>query len=180
MDNFAKRFTDGELVSADSTHLPDSLKYFTKVNRRTVYGGGGIMPDVFVGADTSNYSDYYRDLIRKNVFNTFILEYIDKNRNRLKEGYPSFELFMSKFQFSKEEINAFISEGEKAGVKLKQKDYDISKGEIFKVLKALVANYIWQTTEYFRIANEGDVVIEKALKVLSDEKTYRKILGYKQ
>ena len=179
MDNFAKRYTDGEMMSADSTHFPDSLKYYTKVNHRVVYGGGGIMPDVFVAADTSNYSDYYRDLVRKNVFNTYILEYTDKNRNKIKSNYPSFESFKAGFQFSSDEIDSFIKEGEKAGVKFSQKNYDISKDEILKILKALAANYIWQTTEYFRIINEGDPALEKAIKVVSDEKTYKRILGNK-
>ena len=179
MANFAKRFTDGELMSADSVHFPDSLKYFTKVNRRVVYGGGGIMPDVFVAADTTNYSDYYRDLIRKGVFNSFILEYVDKNRAKIKSAYPSFYDFRERFTFSDEEVNLFIKDGEKAGVKFKEKDFAVSKNEILKILKALVVNDVWQTTEYFRIINEGDPVIEKALKVLGDDKGYKKILGYK-
>jgi carboxyl-terminal processing protease len=179
MANFAKRFTDGEMMSADSIHFPDSLKYFTKVNHRVVYGGGGIMPDVFVAADTSNYSDYYRDLIRKGVFNSFILEYVDKNRARIKSTYPSFEDFKKNYEFSNEEVNLFIKDAEKAGVKFKEKDFAISKVEIMKVLKALVASDVWQTTEYFRIINEGDPVIEKALKVLGDDTGYKKILGYK-
>ena len=65
MENFYKRFTDGELMSADSIHFPDSLKYKTLVNKRIVYGGGGIMPDVFVSADTSSNSALLQEALQK-------------------------------------------------------------------------------------------------------------------
>lgn len=179
MANFANRFKDGEMMNADSIHFPDSLKYYTNINRRTVYGGGGIMPDVFVAADTSNYSDYYRDLVRKGVFNSFTLEFTDKNRTKISTAYKKFEDFKDKFEFSADEIKLFIKTGEDAGVKYNEKQFAISKVELLKILKALVANDIWQSTEYYRILNEGDVVIEKALKVLSDKAGYNKILGFK-
>jgi carboxyl-terminal processing protease len=177
MANFVKRFSDGELMHADSTHFPDSLKYKTLINHRVVYGGGGIMPDVFVAADTSDYSDYYRDLIRKNVFQSYSLEYTDKNRTKIKSDYPKFADFKSKFTFTPEEEKAFIKSGEDAGVKFNEKGYAVSKSEILKVLKGLVANGIWQTSEYFEIVNQGDPVITKALNVLSNDKTYNKLLG---
>jgi carboxyl-terminal processing protease len=176
--NFEKRFTDGEMMHADTTRLPDSLKFNTNINHRKVYGGGGIMPDVFVPADTSNYSDYYRDLGRRTVYQTFTLEYVDKNRARLKSNYPKFEDFRKRFEFSPEEIKAFIKAGEDAGVKFNEKEYAISKPVILKILKALVANNIWQTSEYFQIINEGDEAISGALKVLADDKGYNRILGY--
>jgi carboxyl-terminal processing protease len=178
MANFYKRYSDGELMSADSTHFRDSLKFNTNINHRKVYGGGGIMPDIFVPADTSDYSDYYRDLVRKNVFNSFILEYADKNRAKIKSSYPKFDDFKNKFEFTTDEVNSFTKAGEDAGVKFNEKQFSVSKAEILKILKGLVANDIWQTTEYFRIVNEGDVVIAKALKVLGDDKAYNKVLGY--
>jgi carboxyl-terminal processing protease len=177
MANFAKRYSDGEMMHADSTHFPDSLKYKTNINHRLVYGGGGIMPDVFVPADTSGYSDYYRDLIRKGVFNSFILEYTDKNRTRIKSAYPLFDEFRKKFEFSTEEVNSFIKTAADAGVKFNEKEYAVSKHDILKALKSLVAGDIWQSTEYYRLMNEGDVVIAKALKVLGDESGYNKLLG---
>ncbi|MCX6262158.1 MAG: S41 family peptidase, partial [Bacteroidia bacterium] len=90
-ENFYKRYTDGELMTADSIHFPDSLKFKTLVNKRTVYGGGGIMPDLFIPADTSNYTDYYRSVFRKNIINSFTLEYSDKNRKKLTSEYKTFE-----------------------------------------------------------------------------------------
>jgi hypothetical protein len=69
--------------------------------------------------------------------------------------------------------------GEDAGAKYNEKQFAISKDEILKILKAQVAGYIWQTTEFYRIINEGDKVIERAVKVLSDKEGYNKILGFK-
>ena len=178
VENFFKRYSDGEMMSADSTHFPDSLKFSTKINHRTVYGGGGIMPDIFVAADTSNYSDYYRNLVRKGVFNTFTLEYADKNRNRIKTLFPKFDDFQKKFEFTADELKSFIKVGEDAGVKFNEQGYSVSKDEMLRILKAQIAGNIWNTTEFFRIINEDDVVIAKALKVLADEKAYYKILGY--
>ena len=100
MENFYKRFTDGEMMSADSTHFPDSLKYKTLINKRTVYGGGGIMPDVFVAIDTSYNSAYFRKLAGKNILNSFALEYFDKNRTSLTGSYKTFDDFNRKFSYS--------------------------------------------------------------------------------
>ncbi len=75
------RYMNGEMAHKDSIHFPDSLKYYTLKNTRLVYGGGGIMPDYFVSIDTSYYSDYYRQLIRKGLLNRFVLQYVDTRRN---------------------------------------------------------------------------------------------------
>jgi carboxyl-terminal processing protease len=178
LENFYKRYTDGELITADSTHFPDSLKFRTLVNKRTVYGGGGIMPDMFIPADTSKYSDYYRGLVRKGVVNSFTLEYSDKNRKKLASEYKTFEDFKKRFSFSPDEIAAFIKKGEDSGVKYNEQQFAISKGEVLNVMKALIASNMWQINEYFRILNEDDVVIQKALQVVSDKVAYNTILGY--
>ncbi len=179
VENFYKRFSTGEMVSADSVHFPDSLKYKTLINKRTVYGGGGIMPDIFVAADTAHYSDYYRNLVRKGIMNLFVLEYADKNRARINDEFRSFEDFKARFQFTPEEVQSFIDKGEKEGVKYNEDQFRISESEMLMVLKALVANNIWQTNEYYRIINEEDNVIRRALEIISNRDTYNSILGYK-
>jgi carboxyl-terminal processing protease len=178
VENFYKRYSAGEMISADSVHFPDSLKFATLINKRVVYGGGGIMPDVFVPADTSNYTDYYRTLVRRNVFNTFVLEYSDRNRDKIKSEYKTFDDFKARYQLSEQEIGAFIKKGEDSGVKFNESQFKKSENEMRIVLKALVANNIWQTNEYFRIINDRDAVIESALKVIRDRDQYNRILGY--
>lgn len=114
--DFAKRYNNGELSNADKIHFPDSLKYYTN-NKRVVYGGGGIMPDIFIPMDTSKISDYYVDLRRKNVFNDYIMDYVDKNRESLKQKYPDFKKFQSEFMLDDAFMNDFAKTAEKSGVK---------------------------------------------------------------
>jgi len=177
MENFYKRFTDGELLSADSVHYKDSLKYKTLVNKRTVYGGGGIMPDIFVSVDTTYNSPYFNQLYARNVLNTFTLDYYDKNRDALNAKYRTFEDFKNKFLFTPEDIKEFISKGEDEGVKYNEEQFNKSKDEILLILKGLVATNIWQTNEYFEIVNQDDKVIKRALNIISDKKMYNHILG---
>jgi carboxyl-terminal processing protease len=179
MENFVKRFTDGELISADSTHFPDSLKYKTLVNSRVVYGGGGIMPDVFVSVDTSYNTPYFSRLYAKNVLNTFALEYYDKNRSVMNSQYKIFGEFKQNFEFSADDIKTLIAKGEAEGVKYDDEQFNKSKEEMLLVLKGLVATNLWQTSEYFQIINQNDKVIANALKVISDKKSYNAILGNK-
>jgi carboxyl-terminal processing protease len=178
MENFFKRYTDGELLSADSTHFPDSLKYKTLVNKRVVYGGGGIMPDVFVSVDTSYNTPYLNKLFAKNVLNSFTLDYYDRNRTLLNSKYKLFGDFKNDFQFTDDDIKSLIAKGETEGIKFNEEQFNKSKDEMMLILKGLVATNLWQTSEYFQIINQNDKVIDKALKVISDKKTYNSLLGY--
>jgi len=164
-------------MSADSIHFPDSLKFKTLISQRTVYGGGGIMPDIFVPADTSHYSDYYRNLVRRGVLNSFALEYSDGNRDKLSAEYKTFADFRKKFSFTTDEIASFIRKAEEAGVKYNDEQFQKSKEEILIVLKGLLASNRWQTNAYYQIINENDKVIEKALEAVSDDSVYNRVLG---
>ena len=134
------------------------------------------MPDVFMAADTANYSDYYRSLVRRDVFRSFVLEYTDRNRAKITSRYTSFDEFKEGFQFTSAEVNEFIKKGEELGVKYVENQFNRSKEEMLLILKALVASNIWQVNEYYRIINEKDPVIDKALEVISDAGTYNRIL----
>lgn len=92
MGDYAKRYRHGEMVYADSISFPDSLKYYTD-NGRAVYGGGGIMPDIFVPMDTSRASDYHINLRSKNLFNEFSINWTENNREEILKKYPSYEDF---------------------------------------------------------------------------------------
>ena len=177
MENFYKRYTDGELMSADSIRLPDSLKYKTLINKRIVYGGGGIMPDVFVSRDTSYISPYFNKLFAKNVLTTFTLDYYDKNRSLLNSKYKSFNDFKAEFEFTPDEIKSFIAKGETDGVKFNEDQFNKSKAEILLILKGYVASNMWQTNEFYQILNENDKVIDKALQIISDKKNYNSLIG---
>lgn len=176
--DFYKRYTGGEMMNSDSIHFPDSLKYETLVNKRTVYGGGGIMPDLFVSADTSGYSLYYRNLVRRGIINSFALEYYDRNREKLNSEFKNFDHFEKKFEFSPEEVTNLTDKAEKEGIKYNEQQFKTSKNQILTVLKALIASNIWQTNEYYRILNKDDTVIAKALNAITGKSEYQRILGY--
>jgi carboxyl-terminal processing protease len=101
-----KRYNAGELTHADSIHFPDSLKYYTAGNR-VVYGGGGIMPDIFVPMDTVKVSNYYWKLFRNNIFNQFVLSYLAQEKTNLLKQYPTFDSFNNDFHVSQDLRNDF-------------------------------------------------------------------------
>lgn len=179
MLDFLKRYSNGELIAADSIHFPDSLKTTTLTNKRVVYGGGGIMPDLFVPVDTSSYSDYYRDLVRNGVVTRFTLGYADSNRDRLKAEYSDFDSFNKGFKFTKEDIDLFISQGESMGVTYSEAQFAISRDQILKIMKGLVARDMWDMDEYYRVVNEDDIELRKALEIISDQLRYNALLGYR-
>lgn len=90
--DYQKRYSHGEMIYADSISFPDSLKYHTN-NNRVVYGGGGIMPDIFVPMDTTRASDYYINLRSKNLFNEYSINYAEANREELLKKYPTYDDF---------------------------------------------------------------------------------------
>jgi len=177
-ENFYKRFTDGEMFTADSIHMPDSLKYTTLVNKRTVFGGGGIVPDVFVAFDTTYNTQYLRRLNARNLLDGYAVDYFDKNRTQLVAKYKEFSNFKNDFQFSPEDIQDFIARGEAAGVRYDESQFNASKEGLLLILKAYLARNLWQTSEYYEIVQQNDTAIEKALQVISDKKVYNKLLGY--
>ena len=178
-ENFYKRYIDGEMFTADSIHIPDSLKYSTLINKRTVYGGGGITPDVFVAVDTTYDTQYFRRLKSRYVFSSFALDYSDKNRTDLTDKYKTFNEFKDNFQFSQEDIKDFIAKGEAEGVRYDDTQFNISKEELLLVLKGNIASNLWQSSEFYEIVFQNDKTIEKALQIISDAKIYNELLGNK-
>lgn len=96
-NDYYNRLTHGELSNADSVHFPDSLRYTTS-GGRTVYGGGGIMPDVFVPIDTSRASDYLINLRSKGLFNTYALTWAEENRETFLKKAPTYEQFSEQYE----------------------------------------------------------------------------------
>jgi carboxyl-terminal processing protease len=113
--DFSKRMKHGEFLNADSIKFPDSLKYFTP-SKRVVYGGGGIMPDIFIPMDTNKLSSYYTNLFRKGVFNNFVMQYLDANRKQLKEKYPYSVDFIKSYTVEQSMLDELYAFGAKEGV----------------------------------------------------------------
>jgi carboxyl-terminal processing protease len=170
------RYMNGEMAHKDSIHFPDSLKYYTLKNTRLVYGGGGIMPDYFVSIDTSYYSDYYRQLVRKGLLNRFVLQYVDNRRGELHKKYPDFAGFKSGFSLSDDFMAGFYDFVSENGVKKDDKDLSLSGDQIKLLLKAYIARDLWSNNEFFEIINDTDPKFETAMNILRNWDKYEVML----
>lgn len=152
--DYSKRYESGELFDGSiHSKLPDSLKYKTLIKGRTVYGGGGVSPDLFVPADTSDYSDYFMKLIRKGVITEYMNEFSDKNRESLKSKYTTFESFNKGFVVDDKFIESLVSYAATKGVERDDAGLKISSDRIKNYLKAITARSLFDTNGYFRVIN---------------------------
>lgn len=171
------RYNHGELQSADSIHFADSLKYTTLRLHRTVYGGGGIMPDVFVPLDTTQYTDYHRRLVAKGIIPQFALRYVDKNRADLKAQYPDAQKFIKEFMVTDEMLNNLVDAGKAEKVDFDKSQFAKSKEMLRTFVKAAIANDLFSTGAYFQIVNEQNDIYKEALSIINDDARYRKIIS---
>ena len=169
-EDIEKRFKHGELYSADSIHFEDSLKCYTLRKHRTVYGGGGIMPDYFVPLDTTQYTKFHRQLAAKSVIINANLRYVDNHRKQLRKQYPTFESFRDGFVVPQKLVDDIVAEAEKEKVKPKDdEELQLTIPRLKLQLKALIARDLWDMSEYFAIINEGSDIVNKALEIIEKE-----------
>ena len=171
------RYNHGELQSADSIHFADSLKHTTLRLHRTVYGGGGIMPDVFVPLDTTQYTDYHRRLVAKGIIPQFALRYVDKNRADLKAQYPDAQKFIKEFTVTDEMLNKLVDAGKAEKVDFDKSQFAKSNEMLRTFVKAAIANDLFSTGAYFQIVNEQNDIYKEALSIINDDARYRKIIS---
>lgn len=172
------RYMSGEFMSADSIHFADSLKVETLKNHRPVYGGGGIMPDMFVPIDTTMYSDYYRDLMANGIFNRYAVEYVDRHRDDIKRDYPTESDFVKNFDFTQEMLNSLVALGEKNGVKPNPEGLEKSRAIICAITKGLIARDVWDMNGYFRSVNPvSRGTYEKAVELVNNKDLYDKLIS---
>jgi carboxyl-terminal processing protease len=161
------RLKSGELTNADSVHLADSLKFQTLRKHRTVYGGGGVMPDYYVPLDTTVYTRFHRELAAKGIVIQQNLRFVDNHRKELKKQWTSFDDFKQNYEVPQSLIDDLLAEGKKQ--KIEPKD----EAELEKTLpylrlqmKSLIARDIWDMSEYFSVFNESSAIVKKALEVI--------------
>ncbi|MCE5332072.1 MAG: S41 family peptidase [Bacteroidales bacterium] len=170
------RYNHGELLHADSIHFPDSLRYQTLQLKRTVYGGGGIMPDIFVPFDTTRYTNYHRQIVGRGVLSKVTAQFIDKNRIDLKKKYPSFEKFKKNYMVDDELFGQIKLDAEKEKIPFDSVQFDISKPLIRLQIKALIARDLWEMNEYYQIMDAENESLQKAVEILQTPGAYEKIL----
>lgn len=170
------RYTSGELWHEDSIHLDKSQEYYTLKNKRVVYGGGGIMPDVFVPADTSRYSPYYRDLVAKGAIMKYVVNYIENNRTTLLKKYPTEEVFAKNFTPTQANIDGIIEQGKASGVPFNEEQWKTSRELILAIFKGLMTRDLYENGIYVRSTNPLSNDFKEAVRLINDPARYNKLL----
>ena len=158
-------------MSADSIHFPDSLKSKTLKLGRTVYGGGGIMPDYFVPVDTTLFTDYHRQINYKGVLLKVHYKLIDTYRKEWTRDYPDYGTFHRNFALKDEMMQQLIEEATKAGIAYHEEQYKQSESLLKLQLKALIARDLWDMNEYYHTINAVDKSVTKAIELLQSEQS---------
>jgi carboxyl-terminal processing protease len=158
------RMQSGQLTKADTVKVPDSLMKFTGKGRK-VYGGGGITPDIYVPIDTTMNSDYYFQLFRKGVLNTFATDYANKKKVELLLKFPNEDYYVSNYKITEELMNQLIEAGEKEGIKKSDSSLIKSKKLLETVLKANIGRNLYKSSAFYKIILEIDPLYQKAIAV---------------
>ncbi|MFW5774435.1 MAG: S41 family peptidase [Tangfeifania sp.] len=174
--DYLERLSAGELFSSDSISFADSLKYKTLQNGRIVFGGGGIMPDIFIPMDTSSNYRYYNQLRRNQVVYNFVLDYVDKHRVELENNYPEFEKFYTDFEVTEAMVDSIVAKGEEEGIEKDEKSLAFTLKDMKREIKALIARDLYTRDDFYKILLSDDDAINKALEVIENQQEYNKIL----
>lgn len=166
-DDLEQRFAHGELLSQDSIHLDSSAVYHTRQGR-TVYGGGGIMPDLFVPADTADHSSYLTGLLFSGALNNYAFDVADRNRARLAR-YGGPERFNAEYQIGQAQLQELASQASRSGLKENPAELERSAPVIILRLKSLIARNIWGETGYYRVLLEKDRIYQQARQALQQQ-----------
>lgn len=174
------RYNRGELTVADSTHFPDSLRKETLLLRRTVYAGGGIMPDYFVPMDTTYNTKYLTKIIAKGVVNSFSSKYFETHQKQWAIDYPNFDTFNRNFSVSDALLNELIQAANAEKIDFVKEDFDRSKQFLKIQLKALFARRMWDLNEFYQVLNTENESCVKAIEILSTEGMYESLFTKKK
>ncbi len=167
-EDIEDRYESGELFDSSKIKIIDSTKYYTN-NKRIVYGGGGITPDIFVGMDTTWSTKFYGKLVRSGTLNQFLLDYVDGHRAELEKEYPTLQTFIRKFEVDSSFLaQVFEYAKTKKVVSDSAENYSKSIPTIKNQLKGLLAQNLFNTSAYYQVTNEQNLIFLRALKAFTD------------
>ncbi len=170
------RFEHGEYQHVDSISFPDSLKYQTLVNKRTVYGGGGIMPDYFVPIDTTAITDLHRNLIAKGIMSKLAISEVDGKRDSLLDKYGDINKFKTGYEISESTIAKIKSMAEEENLKWDEEQFGKSKSLISVQLKALIARDLYDQSAYFVVINDINDIFKEGFRIINSSSLYDALL----
>ena len=174
--DFMNRYQHGELFAADSIHFPDSLQYTTLVNKRTVYGGGGIMPDYFVPMDTTSGTMLHAHLNARGVINRIAIAEVDNHRGELLNRFPNVNAFDKGYQIPEAVQARLRSLASEEKVAWNEEEFNRSRSLIFLQLKALMARDLYDSSAFYRIINQENDIFQEGLSIISSESRYQGLL----
>lgn len=162
------RYQHGEMLHPDSISFPDSLKYKTLRQQRTVYGGGGIFPDIFVPLDTTRYTPYFRQVVAKGIFNRMVANYVDAHRKSLSSDYPDFDAFDDNFTLPDDVLSAIHREAAKEKIE-SDTIQPIASERIMRIqAKAVVAQSLFGTEAFYRVMRSENDALSAAIRLLQN------------
>ncbi|MGN0209953.1 MAG: S41 family peptidase [Muribaculaceae bacterium] len=170
------RFNSGELWCADSIHLDTTETFYTLRNHRPVYGGGGIMPDVFVPVDTSRVSPFYRQISAKSIIIKSVFKFIEQNREQILAQYPNEAAFAQNFIIPDELDQDILNRAAEAEIEFSQEDWERSKELIHAITLGLLTRDIFTNGIYVRATNPLNPDFIEALSLINDPDRYKHIL----
>lgn len=170
------RFNHGELMHADSIKYIDSLKVNTMLLNRPIYGGGGISPDRFVGLDTTENTKYYRQVMAKGHINKLAIKTVDRNRKEILAQYPDDSSFLKNYQVSDSLLQELYDMATADKIEFDAEQEKLSRSLFSMVLKGLIGRDIYESATYFKVYNERDPMMRKALEIIKT-KEYDEILS---
>ena len=162
------RYENGELFSVDSIHFADSLKYTTPQGK-TVYGGGGIMPDVYVPLVDDSTEYYFNKMVNLGILYQYAFDYCDRHRQDLAR-YQTVDDFDRSFLVTTGMFNELVNQAEKKGLKGNEKEKQVARKEIDVLLKAYIARNLFDDEGFYPLYRPMDDILQKALEVLASEK----------
>ena len=192
------RLNSGELMSADSIHFPDSLKFTTR-GGRIVYGGGGIMPDVYVPIDTTYYTRLHRELNAKSCVNSTTLKWLNLNRKSLVKEYAiddyrkanarrldnkpfemedlraGFNRFKQEFTVPQDMMDMLVAKAKEEKIEYTDSAFQATLPLLRLQMKALVARDLWDMSEYYELMNPTNEIYKKGLEALKDDDLFKDI-----
>ena len=163
-----ERYLTGELLSMEGIDLPDSLRYETKLKKRSVYGGGGILPDIFVPIDTTYKSDFFSAILRAGITNEFALNFVDPRRDQLSQQFPTMDVFLTDFVVSEEMMLDLVEFAEAQEVEYNAEQYALSEFAIKTRVKALIGRNLYDYSAFYKVVNVLNPSYRKAVEILQD------------
>lgn len=163
------RFNSGELMHADSIHFVDSLKYETLKLKRPIYGGGGIYPDRFVALDTTEFTNYYRDVTAKGLINSYVISYVDQHRKEIEKKYKNDNIFTKEFKVTPEMLQDLYDRATKEGIEFKSEEAEKSTPLFSMIIKGLIGRDVFENSTYYKVYNTHDPIFKEAYRLINSD-----------